>query len=194
MAKTVKLWVFVRDDGKYGEVRPIPPEGPSVWGGAWVEMIGELPDPEPPPLLPCPFCGDAARYPEHASDVWFIECVRCGATGARRDTKADAVSSWNYRANDWPRQVSPGPDRELTLLDGTVYRKVGSNGMNAYEELDRLGKERNAAWERMLRAQKLVSEVREMLAHADTQWLDLTKKLDALDSILSHRPESRTPV
>jgi len=100
MAKAVKLWVFVRDDGKYGEVRPVPPEGPSVWGGAWVEMTGELPDPEPPPLLPCPFCGGLARFIPDVPDG-VVECSgrSCNILGPRRATKVEAALAWNYRSS-----------------------------------------------------------------------------------------------
>jgi hypothetical protein len=74
--------------------------------------------------------------------------------------------------NDWaerqketaPEPASgPGPDRELTLLDGTVYRKVGSNGMNAYDELDRMQRELTRTRDLLTEAIRKRDEARDRL-------------------------------
>ena len=63
-------------------------------------------------LLPCPFCGGAARQVKHSAgirgtmgyDQWNgISCVACnaciGATDRRFRIVADAVAVWNRRAS-----------------------------------------------------------------------------------------------
>lgn len=61
-------------------------------------------------LKPCPFCGNrhsqcltcghvSQRGPQlyGSTNEWWVQCA-CGATGANKETEAEAVSAWNGRA------------------------------------------------------------------------------------------------
>ncbi len=59
--------------------------------------------PETPDLLPCPFCGGAAKLLDGIY-VRNIECTVCGAIGPdARD--AEAVAMWNTRPSPSPVEV-----------------------------------------------------------------------------------------
>jgi hypothetical protein len=230
MAKTVKYWVFVREDGMPRQVCVEIPSSTELVpeAGRWVEMTGELPAPEPEqPEGTCSIRWDDGSWKAYDSSErvhWF---------GTDLTNALDKMRSLRFRVLNDPREVwleqsgwrawrirtlegfqektlrtgsgtllqhdlakqecslkgwrilreeplkeqpasGPGPDRELTLLDGTVYRKVGSNGMNAYEELDRMQRE--------------LTRTRDLLTEA------IKERDDAWDRLRSRRAESRTPV
>ena len=53
----------------------------------------------------CPFCRSAGTFINsntiHSmhtseSDLFWVECDNCGASGSAEKTREDAISSWNY--------------------------------------------------------------------------------------------------
>jgi hypothetical protein len=114
---------------------------------------------------------------------------------AERQKKADAEDLKRVKAE---ARSGPGPDRELTLLDGTVYRKVGYSGMNekqTWDELERVGRERNEAWGTLDKARRMVSSLLSaMSANQKAEKETIAGALQDIALLLSHEPESRTPV
>jgi len=54
-------------------------------------------------LKNCPFCnsnGIDLSSIRNRDDMWFVECVECGATFPCFDSKAEAISAWNKREGD----------------------------------------------------------------------------------------------
>ncbi len=59
-------------------------------------------------LKPCPFCGaresdedfplSVVRY--IGIDTCMVYCERCGASGAERDSREEAIEAWNRRAQN----------------------------------------------------------------------------------------------
>jgi hypothetical protein len=99
MAKTVKVWVCVnRDDGCVVRTEKEKPTSPPADGWVWVEMTGELQDPEPPSLLPCPFCGSLARFFPDGGPA-MVECSNetCNVMGPRGKSEFVAALAWNRR-------------------------------------------------------------------------------------------------
>lgn len=59
-------------------------------------------------LLPCPFCGSAARTGENGdnSPNWFVYCSdwkNCDVNQGGTRTEAEAIALWNRRAQAWPQ-------------------------------------------------------------------------------------------
>lgn len=52
-------------------------------------------------LLPCPFCGGAAKLNGFMFNVWTVDCTRCEVHTRVdyhcKDPKAKAVETWNKR-------------------------------------------------------------------------------------------------
>ena len=52
-------------------------------------------------LKPCPFCGGEAGYTNaqlpNGTEVYYIECLECGASSAVYGTVEKAVKEWNIR-------------------------------------------------------------------------------------------------
>lgn len=48
-------------------------------------------------LKVCPHCSSNNLVIKHSKKGYKIKCLECGATGGRKDTKLDAVASWNMR-------------------------------------------------------------------------------------------------
>jgi hypothetical protein len=55
----------------------------------------------PDALLPCPFCGGKALIGPTLDDKWFAECWAddCCAISLYWQTKAEAITAWNTRAD-----------------------------------------------------------------------------------------------
>jgi len=50
---------------------------------------------------PCPFCGETdgaichrSRVNDHASKIYFIQCLSCGATGPDSNSEIGALNMW----------------------------------------------------------------------------------------------------
>lgn len=74
-------------------------------------------------LLPCPFCGDAARpaLVQAGGIEWAqVECVNrdCCAVGPTPASKAEAITAWNTRANQTPARPSSGAPMSDDSLSG----------------------------------------------------------------------------
>ncbi len=53
------------------------------------------------PLLPCPFCGGAAKIDDESGlDAFWGECIECGADADIAETAEEAATAWNMRAHD----------------------------------------------------------------------------------------------
>jgi len=82
-------------------------------------------DLDAPKLLPCPFCGGAAKA-FFDGGRWFAVCndlnaARC-SVGPVSDaclTEADATAAWNRRAPGWQPIVSAPKDGKFVLLGFT---------------------------------------------------------------------------
>ena len=67
-----------------------------VHGGCGGTIITEIiPDPDSHfRLLSCG-CGGVARYVGFDTDLWAVECTRCGRTGVRSEARHDIQIHWN---------------------------------------------------------------------------------------------------
>lgn len=65
-------------------------------------------------LLPCPFCGGEAEVDISGGNFhWWIVCVNCGVGTAIYNTKAEALTAWNTRADTrWIKVTDRLPDRK----------------------------------------------------------------------------------
>lgn len=61
-------------------------------------------------LKPCPFCGEKNNltYDGLLSEIYWIRCGECCATGPTKDTMEEAIKEWNSRAE--PDQVDFSPE------------------------------------------------------------------------------------
>lgn len=75
-------------------------------------------------LLPCPFCGSAAKacYFENAiSGYWEIECINCN-TSFSDDTLEETAAKWNRRPlEDALRQRIDELEHDLVLAFDIAY-------------------------------------------------------------------------
>ena len=61
-----------------------------------------------PKLKPCPFCGAKETDKDQPinlgwvieDDMYVVRCDRCGASGAERDDRAEAIEEWNSSTED----------------------------------------------------------------------------------------------
>ena len=51
-------------------------------------------------LKPCPFCGGEAKYYYYTPRDHNIECESCSNGTCLHETKAEAITAWNTRADD----------------------------------------------------------------------------------------------
>jgi Lar family restriction alleviation protein len=54
-------------------------------------------------MLPCPFCGSTKT--RWISDLWFVACDMCGATGPSNSKQELAEAAWNVRLG-----IKEGPE------------------------------------------------------------------------------------
>lgn len=59
-----------------------------------------------PELLPCPFCGGAARVESFGTD-YIAECTLCNASCASGDTRERAAAVWNSRIDTVEKLAEP---------------------------------------------------------------------------------------
>lgn len=73
-------------------------------------MAENLPNTNPPTLLPCPFCGEPGYLV--GLGKFFVACAKpgCEAEGPVKVSATDAADSWNVRA------TIPAPDVEAAAL------------------------------------------------------------------------------
>lgn len=72
---------------------------------AWFERRDALlaKYPEPPKLLPCPFCGNcniergAALSVSHSGHEHWTRCMKCGTGGPVLNSEDAATAAWNRR-------------------------------------------------------------------------------------------------
>ena len=54
-------------------------------------------------LIPCPFCGSDKPSCEDIETrhgtLWYVFCIKCGASGGHRHTVEEAIKAWNTRAS-----------------------------------------------------------------------------------------------
>ena len=51
-------------------------------------------------LKPCPFCGNKEVAIRKGKYMWWGVCIACGASGAYKSRKAEAIEAWNRRVGD----------------------------------------------------------------------------------------------
>jgi len=52
-------------------------------------------------LRPCPFCG--SNFVNMNRVGWWVVCENCGAEGPAKETREEALATWNRRANEGER-------------------------------------------------------------------------------------------
>lgn len=55
-------------------------------------------------LLPCPFCGGAARLVKWIRPEKWVDCTECEAEGPVADTPEGAIAAWNRRVPAYPSE------------------------------------------------------------------------------------------
>lgn len=95
-------------------------------------------NPNPPELLPCPFCGNQPELMEGHRNHWRVECPKCGvrraqfANGGAAEDQARAVRCWNRRADN-ETKADEALFREAlnAIVDRAPERDVKWAGMTA---------------------------------------------------------------
>ncbi len=109
-------------------------------------------DTESPELKPCPFCGAPARVFSPGEAAHAVECTACVISSSFMETKAEAVSHWNFRAHlttdaerrkAWDKYAAAA--LKYALLD-TIDNK--STAVLAGKIADALLAERDKRWPR----------------------------------------------
>jgi Lar family restriction alleviation protein len=111
---------------------------------------------EPPELLPCPFCGCAARY-YHRPDTtgwrnteWVCCSGDCGASTCMHETKEEAIAAWNTRSDDLVQAAVAAKLREAALI-----ARASFDGEIGYDEiLDLITPDAQAALDRVVAAER----------------------------------------
>lgn len=117
-------------------------------------------------LLPCPFCGGAARVGEWAT--WYVKCMGCGSTQMGLN-RTEAVADWNTRAPD-PRSEAAEGERDAIKGDRGLWPLETRDAVDELES--RLGislcsGQHNATWvARALAAEAKVSALTEALGRS----------------------------
>jgi Lar family restriction alleviation protein len=68
-------------------------------------------------LLPCPFCGSAARLqPAFGNDLWWVACATCDFETNPQKTREATVAAWNRRATTPQADAAPSGMHVAALL------------------------------------------------------------------------------
>ena len=71
-------------------------------------------------MLPCPWCADTVLEVRESvvTQIQWVTCTTCGASGPERETAPAAIAAWNRRASGW-QSISTAP-RDGTRFWGNV--------------------------------------------------------------------------
>jgi Lar family restriction alleviation protein len=101
-------------------------------------------------LKPCPFCGDNGEATKavkvsDGSGRWFVCCDGCGADGAFRIEKSEAIVAWNRRACSClePPDCGPAEPKAQGMETAEFYTQAEYDKLKA--EVERLNKRDGSA-------------------------------------------------
>jgi Lar family restriction alleviation protein len=67
-------------------------------------------------MLPCPWCADTVLEVRESvvTQIQWVTCTTCGASGPERETAPAAIAAWNRRASGWQSKgAEPASGRVL---------------------------------------------------------------------------------
>ncbi len=71
-------------------------------------------------LKPCPFCGSDDVICDRFEDVYYVECLYCGAKVETYNGLEDAAAGWNARAIDRDELLKVADECDRADVDGVI--------------------------------------------------------------------------